>query len=96
MAQVRNAMQTMASMVLASNKDTKNKKGNLIGRFLQPYLLGLMARFTDIISDPLCTDPPVMEQRRCIRALDEMIKLCRGYSRIARPQVGQWNIDSSH
>lgn len=81
-------MQTMATMVLASNKDTKNKKGNVIGRFLQPYLLGLMARFTDIISESLSTGSPVMEQRRCIRALDEMIRLCQSYSRIARPQVG--------
>lgn len=77
----------MAKMVLASNKETKNKKGNVVGRFLQPYLLGLMARFTDVISDSQSINPPVMEQRRCIQALDEMIKLCQAYARIARPQV---------
>lgn len=62
----------------------KNNKGKVLGRFLQHYLLGLMARFTDTISDH---SAPVIEQRRCIRALDEMIKLCQGYARSARPQV---------
>ncbi|KAF4124503.1 serine/threonine-protein kinase ATR [Geosmithia morbida] len=82
----RRALQTMAALV-ATNSKEKNRKGNVIGRFLQPYLLGLMARFTDVISDSMSTNPPIMEQRRCILAMDEMIRLCHGYSRIARPQI---------
>ncbi|RFU77784.1 phosphatidyl inositol 3-kinase [Trichoderma arundinaceum] len=29
----------------------------------------------------------VMEQRSCIRALEEMIRICQAYARIARPQI---------
>lgn len=77
----------MATMILAANKDTKHKKGSVIGRFLQSYILGLMARLTDVINDSVSAHPPVLEQRRCIRALEEMIRLCKSYARIARPQV---------
>lgn len=75
-------------MILAANKETKQKKANLTGRFLQSQLLGLMARFTDVLNDSLPVTPPVQEQRRCIRAMEEMIKICKDYTRIARPQVG--------
>ena len=85
--QIRKALHTMATTILSANKDSKQKKGNIIGRFLQSHLLGLMARLTDVINDTVSVHPPVAEQRRCIRALEEMIKICRGYARIARPQV---------
>jgi serine/threonine-protein kinase ATR len=68
-------------------KETRNKKDNMVGRFLQNYILGLMARLADVINDSVSSTPPVMEQRRCIRALEEMIRLGKGYVRIARPQV---------
>lgn len=71
----------------SSTKETKSKKNNMTGRFLQRYLLGLMARFTDVINDSGSTHPSVMEQRQCIRALDEMLQICKGHARIARPQV---------
>lgn len=78
----------MASMVLGTSKDTKSGKNDLVGRFIQTHLLGLMARLTDVINDSLSTFPPVSEQRRCVRAMEEMIKICKAYARIARPQVG--------
>ena len=77
----------MAAMILASNKETKQKKGNLVGRFLQSHLLGLMARLTDVINDVLSDISAVQEQQRCIRAMEEMIRVCKDYARIARPQV---------
>src|SRR5262245_39739680 len=76
----------MATVIMSSTKETRQKKTNLIGRFLQPHVLGLMARLTDVINDST-SQPPVLEQRRCIRALEEMIRVCKAYSRIARPQV---------
>lgn len=85
--QIRRALETMGGMILTANKDTKHKKGNTIGRFLQSHILGLMARFTDVINDSVSLYPPVMEQRSCIGALGEMIKVCQTYARIARPQV---------
>lgn len=74
-------------MILIANKEARQKKGNPTGRFLQSHLLGLMARLTDVINDSLSTHPPAQEQRRCIRAMEEMIRVCRDYARIARPQV---------
>lgn len=59
----------------------------MIGRFLQSHILGLMARLTDVINDPATLHPGEMEQRNCIRALDEMINLCQTHARIARPQI---------
>lgn len=77
----------MANTMMTPHMDAKNVKGNLVGRFLQSYVLGLMARLTDVINDTISTHPPILEQRRCIRALEEMIKVCKSYARIARPQV---------
>lgn len=82
MSQARKALRAVSAM--GPTAVVKNNKGKVLGRFLQHYLLGLMARFTDTISD---SNAPVIEQRRCIRGLDEMIKLCQGYARFARPQV---------
>lgn len=74
-------------MVSVANKESKSKRSNVVGRFLQAYLLGLMARLTDVINDAAANQPAVIEQRRCIRAVNEMIQLCGPYARIARPQV---------
>ncbi|UKZ81191.1 hypothetical protein TrVFT333_008963 [Trichoderma virens FT-333] len=85
--QIQKALAMMASMVLGSVKETRNKKTDLVGRFLQSHILGLMARFTDVINDSISIYPQVMEQRSCIRALEEMIRICQAYARIARPQI---------
>ncbi|KAK7408849.1 serine/threonine-protein kinase M1 [Neonectria punicea] len=84
---IRKALATMALMILTENKETRVKKGNPTGRFIQSHLLGLMARLTDVINDSLPTHPPAQEQRRCIRAMEEMIQICKDYARIARPQI---------
>lgn len=81
---VRHALDTVASMILTANKETRNKKGSVAGRFLQTILLGLMARLTDVINDP---NPPTQDQQRCIRAMEEMITICKDHARIARPQI---------
>ncbi|KAM5379618.1 hypothetical protein ACJZ2D_003812 [Fusarium nematophilum] len=81
---VRKALNTMAMTILAANKETRSKKADATGRFIQSHLLGLMARLTDVINDP---NLPVQERRRYIRAMEEMIKVCKGYARIARPQM---------
>ena len=83
---------------MTEDKGTKlpkgKKLGNVVGRFLEHYMLGLMARLADVINDRLPTSPPVEEQRRCLRAMEEMIKVCKTYVRIARPQVGHWPVCS--
>ncbi|PHH88275.1 hypothetical protein CDD83_7759 [Cordyceps sp. RAO-2017] len=84
---IHKALHLMATTILSANKDTKLKKSNVIGRFLQSHVLGLMARLTDVINDSISTHPPITEQRSCIRTLEEMIRVCKGYARIARPQI---------
>jgi serine/threonine-protein kinase ATR len=77
----------MATSLLPANKETKQKKANITGRFLQTQMLGLMARFADVINEQMFAIYTVKEQLRCIRAMEEMIRVCKDYARIARPQV---------
>lgn len=84
--QVLKALQTVATLMLSNGKDSRGKKGHT-ARLLQVNLLALMARFIDVINGPVSAQPPVLEQRRCIRALDEMIQICQTHTRIVRPQV---------
>lgn len=82
----------MATTILSTNKDPKSKKGNVIGRFLQSHVLGLMARLTDVINDSITLQPLIMEQRSAIATLEEMLKVCKQYVRVARPQVRPYSI----
>jgi len=66
-------------------KEPKQRKGNMVGRFLNSLALGLMTRLTDVITDAASSS--VSEQRRCLRAIEEMITVSKEYSQIARPQV---------
>lgn len=81
--QIRGALSLVASLLLKEGK----KKAHHVGRFLQSHALGLTARFSEVINDNLNRNPPAQEQRRYIRAMEEMIKMCKSYVRIARPQV---------
>ncbi|KAF4984272.1 hypothetical protein FZEAL_484 [Fusarium zealandicum] len=83
-AHIRKALNTIATMILATHKEIRSKKTNATGRFIQLHLLGLMARLTEIINDP---NLPAQERRRHIRAMEEMIRVCKDYARIARPQM---------
>ncbi|TDZ15040.1 Protein kinase rad3 [Colletotrichum orbiculare MAFF 240422] len=85
--QIIHSINTVCVTIMAANKEARPKKGNTIGRFLQSYILGLMARLADVINDMPLLCPPPEEQRRCIRAMEEMIRLCKAYVRIARPQI---------
>ncbi len=83
--QIRGAFVTVATLLLDS-KEEKGRK-NIIGCFLQQHALGITARLAEVINDSVVRQPPIQEQRRCIRALEEMIRLCESYIRIARPPV---------
>ncbi|ODA83274.1 hypothetical protein RJ55_01786 [Drechmeria coniospora] len=80
------ALRLLATTIMSASNETRNKKSDVVGRFLQSHILGLMARLTDVINDSVSTQPPILEQRSCIRTLEEMIKVCKSYTRIARPQ----------
>jgi serine/threonine-protein kinase ATR len=74
----------MAKMLLPESKETRSKKGDHAARYIHSNLLGLMACLFDVINDPNLPEP---ERRRYIRAMEEMIKVSKGYASTARPQV---------
>ncbi|KXX76695.1 Protein kinase rad3 [Madurella mycetomatis] len=86
-ARVRAALNTMASLLLADQKDKRTKKSHMVGRYLQQHALGLAARLSEVINDTLLLRPPVAEQKQCLGAMEEMIRICNSYVCIARPQI---------
>jgi serine/threonine-protein kinase ATR len=54
---------------------------------MQQHALGLATRFSEVINDSVMLGPSMYERRRCIRALEEMVRIGKSYVRIARPQV---------
>jgi len=83
-AQVHSAFVTMTNLLL-EGKEARKKTA--VRSFLHQYALGITARLTEVINDNVAKHPPVQEQRRCIRALEELVKLCESDIKIARPQV---------
>ncbi|KAI0427754.1 phosphatidylinositol 3 [Xylaria sp. FL1042] len=83
---IRNALNQMASMILVANGESK-KKSHATGRFLHHHALGLMAQLTDVINDVSVIRAPFHERRRCITAMEEMIRIGKNDVRIARPQI---------
>lgn len=91
--QVRKALNTIASMILAENKDARAmRKGDKTPRFIQSHLLGLMARLTEVINDP---NLPFQERRRYIRAMEQMLCVIKDSARFARPQVRKSELHGS-
>lgn len=84
--QVRAALTTMATLLLADQKD-KRKKTQIVGRYLQQHALGLTARLSEVINDTWLSTPPISEQQRCLGAMEEMIRICNTFVCIARPQI---------
>ncbi|KAL2158380.1 hypothetical protein VTH06DRAFT_4428 [Thermothelomyces fergusii] len=87
-ARVREALTTIATLLLADQKDKdKKKKSQVVGRYLQQHALGLTARLSEVINDSWLLHPPVSEQQRCLGAMEEMIRICNSFVCIARPQI---------
>jgi UME (NUC010) domain len=86
--QVRRALQVVAGMHFG--KETRQKKANAVGRFLNSQALGLMPRLTDVINNNISSGGK--EQIRCLRAIEEMIAVSKEYSQIARPQVTHYHV----
>ncbi|KAI5922289.1 phosphatidyl inositol 3-kinase-like protein [Camillea tinctor] len=84
---IRGALNQMASMLVATSAESRQKKLHSTGRFLQQHALGLMARLTDVINDVSTLRAPLQERKRCIKAMEEMVRTGRHYIRIARPQI---------
>ncbi|KAI1337113.1 phosphatidyl inositol 3-kinase-like protein [Xylariaceae sp. FL0016] len=85
--QVRGALNQMASMILAASGETRLKKTQATSRFLQQHALGAMARLTEVINDVYNIGGPIQERRRCIKAMEELIRAGKRDIHIARPQI---------
>ncbi|KAI1176429.1 phosphatidylinositol 3 [Nemania sp. FL0916] len=83
---MRNALSQMARMILAANGEPK-KGSHAAGRFLHHHALGLMAHLTDVINEGSIVRAPFHERKRCIKAMEEMIRTGKNNVRIARPQI---------
>ncbi|KAH8885781.1 hypothetical protein GQ53DRAFT_797114 [Thozetella sp. PMI_491] len=70
-----------------SDTEGEGKKRNRVGRFIQSHALGVTPRLTEIINDPKSIRPPVQEQIRCIRAMEELVIVCKSYVRVSRPEM---------
>ncbi|KAK3693605.1 hypothetical protein B0T22DRAFT_401698 [Podospora appendiculata] len=88
-ARVRAALAKMATLLtVVDDKEKKPpKKAHLIGRFLQHHALGMVARLSETINDVFEFHPPVLSQRNCLAAMEELIRVCNSYCCIARPQI---------
>ena len=79
------ALETVASIVTPSS--SKQKNDSRVARFLQGNVLGLVAELTDVINNLVSRNISLTEQRRCIGAMELMIKLCGSRARMGRLQV---------
>ncbi|KAI1003089.1 Protein kinase [Podosphaera aphanis] len=66
--------------------NSKKKKSNPIGAFLEQHILGLITTISAVIID-IAHQQSVTEKRRHINALEELVKVAKSYSRIGRPQI---------
>lgn len=54
--------------------------------FFEQHILGIMAHFSDIIEKGRVVHPMV-EKKRCLRAIEEVLHLSKGHISVALPQV---------
>lgn len=80
------ALSIMANLLTRATQE-KPKKSHLIGRWLEPLTLGLTQRFAEVINQAPESHNRVREQKRHLRAMEEMIRICGSYISVARPQV---------
>lgn len=80
-------------MIIVANGESR-KKSHATGRFLHHHALGLMAQLTDVINDVSTIRAPFHERKRCIAAMEEMIRTGKNNVRIARPQVSDITLNT--
>jgi serine/threonine-protein kinase ATR len=54
--------------------------------FFELHILGIMAHFSEVLSSPH-TNRHILEKRRCVGAIGEMIEQASSYVTLALPQV---------
>ncbi|KAK3954844.1 phosphatidyl inositol 3-kinase [Pseudoneurospora amorphoporcata] len=82
-ALIRKGVSTLAT-VNAPTEEQGSEPSHIIKRFLDKHTLGLVARISERITD---IDAPIPERRRCLKAMEEMIRACRLSVSTARSQI---------
>jgi hypothetical protein len=88
--QIRVALQFLASR--APSDDGNQKKGNPVGAFLEMHVLGMVTRISEALNDSR-DEHSVKQKERFLKAMEELVKIAKSHTRIARPQVcphGPW------
>lgn len=85
MIQVRFALETIARRAPSSEGSQKGRK-NDIGLFLEQHILGLANRFIESIM-AVSPDVSMLERERSVKGIEELVRVARSYSRVARPHV---------
>jgi serine/threonine-protein kinase ATR len=80
-------LQQLAQLDLRrSGSSSGTRKSEVVGNFLEVYVLGIMTQFTATFNDSQ-TRQPNLEKRRCLAAIGELLKLGQQRVLIALPQI---------
>ncbi|KAI9721086.1 MAG: hypothetical protein M1812_002567 [Candelaria pacifica] len=85
---IHQGIQHLATTFLRASPQTKGtaKKAHVVGRFFEVHVLGIMAEFSDTINN-VGVLQPVTEKERCLKAINEMIKVAKSDISNALPQI---------
>jgi serine/threonine-protein kinase ATR len=64
----------------------EKKPANILGLFMELHMLGLVASISEVIND-IRDQYSITEKGRCVQAIEEMVKVAKNHTRVARPQV---------
>jgi serine/threonine-protein kinase ATR len=84
-SQIHGALSILAKNTSIGTEHSHSTK-DLVGRFLEQHILGLVARLSEVINDSRDTHP-VKEKDRCVKAFVELVRAAKAHTRVARPQV---------
>ena len=77
----------MAFRLLASSSPSgSDEKTDAVSAFLSQHILGFMARFGEVVND-IQNQYALIDKIRCIKGVEEMVKIGKKVIRVARPQV---------
>jgi serine/threonine-protein kinase ATR len=77
----------LAFRLLATHSPPASQKAtDAVVAFLSHHILGFMARFSEVVND-VQNQYSVIEKIRCIKGVEEMIKIGKKAIKVARPQV---------
>ncbi|KAF9892395.1 serine/threonine-protein kinase M1 [Aspergillus nanangensis] len=84
-ARFRRALRLLADHVPRKSAQMPKKK-NLIGHFIEEHVLGIITQFAYAVND-FQIRQPMVEKRRNIIAIGEMVKVAQGHVSSALPQI---------